>query len=192
MKHIKIANTQYPVIDVIKNRWSARSFMQEEIEQKDLDTILEAASWAASAMNEQPWHYIYAHRGSTGFETIKNALMPGNTPWAKDASVLLVAVVHKTHASNGKPNATALHDLGLANANLLLQATSMNIYGHIMGGFDAHKITTSLSLDEDLQPVCVIALGFLDVPEKLEEPYRSRELQARERKPLEAFTTQLK
>lgn len=191
MKTVKTAHTFHPVIDLIKNRWSPRSFFQEEIEQNDLNTILEAASWAPSANNEQPWHYIYAHRGSAGYETLKNALAPANAAWAKDAAVLIAAIARKTFAANDTANRSAMHDLGLANAHLLLQASSMNIYGHLMGGFDREKLTADLGLTTDQDAVCLIALGFLDVPEKLEEPLRSRETQARQRKALEEITTHL-
>ncbi|MDB5255939.1 MAG: nitroreductase [Chitinophagaceae bacterium] len=191
MSNIKIANTFHPVIDLIKNRWSPRSFFQEEIEQNDLDTILEAASWAPSANNEQPWQYIYAHRGTAGYETLKSCLVPANAAWAKDASVLVAAIARKTFALTDKENRTAMHDVGMANANLLLQALSLNIYGHLLGGFDIEKLTADLGLTTDQEPVCMIALGFLDVPEKLEEPLLTRETQARQRKALEEFTTQL-
>lgn len=191
MSHIKIANTFHPVIDLIKNRWSPRSFFQEEIEQNDLDTILEAASWAPSANNEQPWQYICAHRGTQGFETLKSCLVPANAAWAKDASVLIAAITRKTFSATAKENRTAMHDLGMANAQLLLQALSMNIYGHLMAGFDREKLIADLSLTTDQDPVCVIALGFLDVAEKLDEPLLTREKQVRQRKALENFTTYL-
>jgi nitroreductase len=188
---IKTAQTNYPVIDLIKNRWSPRSFMQEEIDQKDVNTLLEAASWAPSAMNEQPWEYIYAHRGTAGFETLKNCLLPGNSSWAKDAAVLLVSMARITHTANQKTNVSALHDVGMANAQLMLQAQAMNIYGHMMGGFDQEKLRSALSLQEHQQAIGVIALGYLDVPDKLEEPFKTREQQARQRKSLEEFSKEL-
>lgn len=191
MKTIKTAETFHPVIDLIKNRWSPRSFFQEEIEQNDLDTILEAASWAASANNEQPWHYVYAHRGTEGYETLKSSLVASNAAWAKDASVLVASIVRKTFTATGKENRTAMHDVGMANANLVLQALTMNIYAHLMGGFDREKLSADLGLTADQEPVCVMALGFLDIPEKLEEPLRTRETQVRQRKALEEITTHL-
>lgn len=191
MKNIKIAETKYSVLDLIKNRWSTRSFSTKEISEEELNTLLEAASWAASANNEQPWEYVYAHRGTEGFETLKNTLMAGNSPWAKDAAVLVAAIARTTFQANGKPNAAALHDLGLANSHLLLQATAMHIYAHVMGGFEQDKLRQALDLTEHQQAVCVIALGYLDVPEKLEEPYRGREITARTRKPLTEFSKKL-
>jgi nitroreductase len=191
MKNIKIAETKFPVNELIATRWSARSFSEKEISEKNMNTMLEAASWAPSAMNEQPWEYVYAHHGTEGFELLKNTLLPGNLPWAKSAAVLIASIARTVYSSNGKENGVALHDLGLANANILLQATALNIHAHVMGGFDPEKLREALNLSAEQKPVCVIALGYLDSPEKLEEPFRSRELQPRTRKALSEFSTRL-
>jgi nitroreductase len=188
---IKEAVTQFPVLDLIKKRWSARSFSPKAIAPEDVKTILEAASWAASANNEQPWEYIYAHKGTAGFDTIWNCLMPGNQPWNKKAAVLIVAIARKTLAANGNPNTYAEHDLGMANAHLLLQASAMGIYSHPMAGIDKAKLVESLKLIENQYPACIIALGYLDDAEKLEEPYKERELTPRTRKPLSEFVKEL-
>ncbi len=192
MSSIKIAQTQYPVIDVIKNRWSARAFADKSISTETLNTIFEAASWAASAMNEQPWHYSYAHRGTPGFERIWNCLMGGNQPWAKNAAALVVSMARKTYQSNQKENHSALHDLGMANAHFLLQATSMNLYCHQMGGFEREMLIKELDLSSDLNPVCVIAIGYLDSPETLIEPFKTREITGRKRRGVEEFTEEIK
>jgi nitroreductase len=178
----KIANTTHPVIDLIKDRWSARSFSNKEISQQDLETILEAGSWAFSSNNAQPWHFVYAHRHDASFQKLVNCLMPGNQPWAKNAAVLMVVLADKKNA-NGSENRIARHDVGAANATLMLQALTMGIYGHVMGGFDAAKVIETLGIDpEVLDPVVMIALGYLDAPEKLEEPFKTRELSTRSRK----------
>ncbi|MCD6068230.1 MAG: nfsA [Bacteroidetes bacterium] len=183
MSEIKEAKTQYEVIDLIRKRWSARSFLGKEITEKDLMAILEAGSWAFSGNNEQPWRVIPAHRGSENFEKIVAALAPGNTPWAKNAAVLMVSVAKTTADKEGNPfNAYAEHDLGTFNATLALQAFSMGIFSHPMAGFDKSKISASFSLAENLKPMVVIALGYLDEADKLEEPYKTRELTARTRK----------
>ncbi len=190
-KLVKVAQTQFPVIDLIKNRWSARSFNSDILSQEKINTILEAASWAASANNEQPWQYYYAVRESQSFTNLWNCLNEGNQAWTKNASILIVACVRKTFEKNGKDNGSALHDLGMANASLLLQATSMNVYGHIMGGFDKSKATSVLNLNENIVPVNMLALGYLDEADKLEEPYLTRELTTRNRKKLEEFSFNL-
>jgi nitroreductase len=187
MNHIKIANTKHDVLDLIKNRWSPRSFSDQVIPENDLHTMLEAAGWAASANNEQPWQYYYASKHNEGFTEIADSLMPGNKPWAQHADVLLIAVARKTFEANQKENGWALHDLGMANAHLLLQASVLDIYGHIMAGFDKAKISEILGLTDTQEPVTVIALGYLDEAEKLDEPYKSRETAPRVRKPLSDF-----
>jgi len=181
---IKLAKTNHPVIDLIKDRWSARSFSSKDISHKDLETILEAGSWAFSANNAQPWNFIYAFRKDASFEKLANCLMPGNQPWAKNAAALIAVIANKK-LDNGVENKAAKHDVGAANATLMLQALSMEIYGHVMGGFDTVKAIEVLNIDTEIQePIVFIALGYLDAPEKLEEPFKTRELTARTRKSL--------
>lgn len=189
---IKIAKTHNPVIDIIKDRWSARSFAPKEISQKDLDTIIEAASWAFSANNAQPWYFIYAHQKDATFEKLHGCLMPGNQPWAKNAAVLIVVLADKKNA-NGSENKIARHDVGAANATLMLQALSMGIYGHVMGGFDSAKVVDLLGINTEISdPVVMIALGYLDEPGKLDEPFKTRELTARTRKSLSEISKHFK
>lgn len=186
---IKEAHTLYPVLPLIKKRWSARSFSKRKIEEDIINTLFEAASWAASGNNEQPWRYRYAMQGEPGFEKVHDCLLPGNQPWAIHAGTLIIATYKTQFHSSGKPNLNAMHDLGMANAHLLLQATESGLYAHPMGGFDKAKLIKEFDLDETELPVVVIALGYLDDPENLEEPFRSRELTIRSRKPLEEFVT---
>jgi len=181
---IKHAITQFPVLDLIKQRWSARSFSPREITTDEIHTILEAASWAASTNNEQPWEFYYALKGGVGFDTIWNCLMPGNQPWNIKAAGFIVTIARKTFAANEKPNAYAEHDLGLATSYLLLQASSMGIFTHPLAGIDKVKLIEFLHLSDNQSPLCVIALGYLDDAEKLEEPFKERELTPRSRKPL--------
>ena len=188
---IKTAETKYPVIDLIKNRWSARSFSAQPISEESMNTLMEAASWAASAGNEQPWLYYYAHQGSEGFQNLWECLNGGNQPWCKDAAVLLVSVYRKTSASTGKPNANAVHDTGMANAQLFLQATSMRIYTHPMAGYDRERLTELLKLGDDKGIACMVALGYLDDAEKLEEPFKTREVTPRTRKDISEISTRL-
>lgn len=187
----KIAQTEHQVIDLIKHRWSARSFTAQPITEKDVHNILEAGSWAPSANNTQPWRYIYAHRGTEGFKKLLSALVPGNQPWAKNAAVLIAAVGIKELPDTQQKQPYYMHDTGMANSFILLQALSMNVYGHVMGGFNKVQIAEELSLPANEEPVAMIALGYLGDAELLEEPYKSRELAARSRKPLAEFTTLL-
>ncbi len=182
---IKDAKTVYPVHDLISKRWSARSFSDKQISKEELFTIIEAASWAPSSMNEQPWCYLYSFKGTDGFQAMFDCLSPGNQLWVKNASVLLMCIAHKNFTKNGEFNRHHMHDIGMANANLLTQATSMNIYGHILGGYDREKANQTFSVPDENEVVCFIALGYLGDLELLEEPFKTREVTPRNRKPLE-------
>lgn len=182
---IKIATTRLPVIDLIKTRWSARAFADKPLTDEQVLTLIEAASWAPSSLNEQPWRYRYALRHTEAFGQLWDSLLPGNQPWAKNAAVMLLCTTKTTFARNGAPNRYALHDTGMANAFLMLQATQMDIFGHIIGGYDPLKIQEAFKLSNDEEVVCVIALGYLGVPEQLDEPFRTREITPRSRKAVE-------
>lgn len=179
---MKTAPTTYPVHELIRQRWSPRSFTAQPVAPETLDQVFEAASWAASAMNAQPWRYIYAHQADTeAFHKMVDCLVPGNQPWAKHAAVLVLALIKTSH-DDGTPNGAALHDLGLANGNLILEATALGLHGHFMGGFDRAKAQQTFSLPENMQPAVMIALGYQGPAEQLEEPFLSREKAPRQRK----------
>lgn len=186
---IKIPKTQYPVVDVIINRWSPRSFKDQPIAHESLMTLFEAAQWAPSSMNEQPWRYLYAHRGTPEFEAMHDCLLSGNQPWTRNAAVLILSLVEKTFERNGQSNRHAMHDVGMANAMLFTQATTMNIYGHMMGGYDPEKTVALFGLSDKQEVACYIALGYRDEADQLEEPFKTRELTPRSRKPLDTAAT---
>lgn len=187
----KHAQTQYPVADFIKHRWSPRAFTAQPISDDDLRTLFEAAAWAPSAMNEQPWRFVYAHQADAeGFQRLWECLLPGNQPWARHAAALVVVLARKTMTANDAPNRHYLHDTGMATANLLLQAGTMGIHGHVMGGFDPAKAQQVLHLPAELEVATFLALGHVGTAEQLEEPFRSREQAARSRKPLSEFVFQ--
>ncbi len=181
----KQPDTGFDIHPVIRKRWSPRSFSERPITAGQVKELVEAARWAPSSMNEQPWKYAYALRGTDGFETLLDFLSPGNQPWAKNAAALILMMARTTFASNGRPNAWAVHDLGMANAQLVLQAAHRDIYTHLMGGFDKEGVMQFLGPGEDIEPVCIAALGYLGDPDQLEEPYLSRERAKRIRKPID-------
>ncbi|WP_201981762.1 nitroreductase family protein [Hymenobacter rubidus] len=184
------APTTYPVHELIRSRWSPRSYAATPVTQDALNQAFEAASWAFSAMNAQPWQYIYAHKSDAeAFQKILDTLMPGNQPWARNAPVLIIALAN-TRFENGQPNGAALHDLGAANATLFLEATALGLHGHVMGGFDREKVRREFNLPEGLEPAVIMALGYLGEAEQLEEPFLSREKAARSRKPVSEFVFQ--
>jgi nitroreductase len=180
---IKEAKTQFPVNPLIRNRFSARAFSEEPIPSDILMRLIEAAAWAPSSMNAQPWRYLAAYRGEKLFETMKDCLLPGNSVWAENASVLLLSYAITTF-SNGSFNRHALYDVGAANSNLFTEATSLNIYGHTIGGFDYDRTQREFGILAPQEPVAFIALGYLGNPEILGEPFRQRELTERVRLPL--------
>lgn len=188
---IKHAITQFPVLDLIKKRWSARSFSSKEVTKDQVFTILEAASWAPSANNEQPWEFVYTLKGTAGFDAVWNCLMPGNQPWNAKAAGFIITIARKTIAASGNPNGNAEHDTGIATGYLVLQASSMGIYTHPMGGVDKTKLSAELNLTEDQKLLCVISFGYLDDAEKLEEPFKGRELAPRIRKPVTEIIKEL-
>ena len=188
---MKGANTTHPVHELIRERWSPRAFSSKEITAYDMKTILEAATWAPSSSNEQPWRYQYAFKDTPGFTALWECLTGGNKPWTKNASVLMVCIAKKTFIRNDKDNRHYMHDCGLANENLLLQATSMDIYGHPMAGFDIDKTIVTLNLKKDDEPVCFIALGYLGNADQLDEPNRTRETEPRTRKPVEEISADI-
>lgn len=185
----KAPQTKTEVHPLIQKRWSPRAFANRSITDEQMEELFEAASWAASAFNEQPWRYVYAHRGTAAFEQLAAALSPGNKDWAAKAAVLVVSLQKQNYSHNGKTNYWSMHDTGMANAQLLLQAAYRDIYGHAMAGFDSDQIIDFLDLEDDRSPVCMLALGYLGQPESLPEPLRQRELAKRHRRPVSDFVS---
>jgi nitroreductase len=184
----KRANTRYPVIELIRERWSQRCFSPAPVSTDDMNTLLEAASWSFSSGNLQPWYYLYAHRGTPGFEKILSGLSEGNQAWAGEAAVLLVTLAKKER-DPGKPNLKARHDLGAANMLLVLQAVSMGMFGHPMGGYDADILIDKLDIDSAVyEPVACIAVGYPGDPEKLEASLKVKEYAPRTRKSIEEIS----
>jgi nitroreductase len=184
----KTASTKHSVNELIKKRWSARAFSERAIEREHLNVLLEAASWSASSMNLQPWQYWFAEKSNAAsFQKFYDCLMPGNQIWCKNAAVILLCLAEKD-MPNGQPNRYALHDAGAANTTLLLQAADLDIYGHMLGGYDHAKALELLNIPDHLEPVCFIALGYLGDVDQLEEPFKTRETAPRSRKPVEEFS----
>lgn len=182
----KVARTSIPVHEFVAERWSPRSFDENAVlEHEQLVAMLEAARWAPSALNLQPWRFAVALRDSELFEALFETLMPGNRVWAHRASAFIVCAA-ETLRPNGEPSSTAFYDLGLAVSLLTVQAHAMDLHAHQMGGFDKPVVARLLALPESVVPVVVLAIGTVAAPEKLEEgPLREREVSERERKPLE-------
>ncbi len=185
--HIKTAKTKFPVLQPVAGRWSPRSFDAKEVSAESLQSLFEAARWSASAMNEQPWRFILGLKGNAGWERLFDCLDEWNQKWAYTAPVLLLAIGHQRYTSGNKPNAYAAYDTGQAVSTMCIQASSMGLLLHQMGGFSVARAIETFALPEDYTPLTMIALGYPGDPEQLPEPYRSRDLTARERNDFTSF-----
>lgn len=171
---------------LIRNRWSPRAFSDREVSPEDLKTMLEAARWAPSASNEQPWRFIVARKqDSEAFAKVLSVLVEANQVWAKNAAVLMIAVAKKTSSSSQKPNGHAWHDVGLALGTLVLQAGALGLHVHMMAGFDAAKARQVFHIPGDFDATTAIAVGYLGNHAALPDKLRERELAARSRKALD-------
>ena len=171
---------------LLQQRWSPRAFSAQPVEEAKLLTLIEAARWAASANNEQPWRFIYAAKGqSEHYNKLFDCLNEWNQAWAQSAPALIMTLVKTHFEKNGRPNPWALHDLGLAVGNLTAQASALNLYVHSMAGFSAEKAREMFNLPPGLDPVTMIAVGYLGDPEQLSDSLKARELAQQQRKPLE-------
>lgn len=181
----KLADTLPSVHELIRRRWSPRSFSDQEISTEVLRTILEAARWAASSNNEQPWRFLVARKSDrAAYEKILSLLVPGNQAWAKTAPVLLIMAAKRTFSHSGAPNRFGMHDGGQALAHLFLQATALGLHAHGMAGFDAERARKELGIPDDYDLGAAVALGYLASPDQLPEKYRQGENSKRQRKPL--------
>lgn len=172
------------VHNLIEERWSPRAFEDKSVEEEQLQALFEAARWAPSAMNEQPWRFIYATKeDKENFDRLFSCLLEGNS-WARNASALFLTIAKTNYDYNGNPNSLALHDVGLATGNLLLQATDLGLHIHLMGGFNAEKAREVLGIPEGFVPVSMGAIGYAGDPESLSETLKAREVAPRKRKSL--------
>jgi nitroreductase len=184
----KIAETQTPIHEVIGRRWSPRAFSERPVEPDKLRSVLEAARWAPSSWNDQPWAYLLATREDReNYDALFGVLMETNRSWAGKAPVLLLTLAHTRLQKDGQPNRHGFYDLGQATANLILQATSLGLATHQMGGFNVEAARERFGVPEGWEPVSMIALGYPGETDSLPEPLREREMAQRRRKRLDEF-----
>jgi len=176
---------QHPIEALFLDRWSPRAMSGEALDRADLDRLFEAARWAPSSMNGQPWRFAFALAGSPNFATFFDLLVPANQAWCSRAGALVV-VLSKTTFDNGKPARTHSFDAGAAWMSLALQGSRMGLVVHGMQGFDYDAARARLGVPEEYTVECMIALGKPGRVEDLPEGYRARE-QPSDRKPVEAF-----
>lgn len=181
MKNLAILD--HPVHSLIEQRWSPYAFADKPVDAADLHSLLEAAHWAPSSFNEQPWRFIVATKDDPEqFQRMLDCLVPANQEWAGKVPVLMLSVASLNFAKNGKPNRHALHDVGLASATLALQATNIGLAVHFMSGFDGTKARATFAIPDDFEPTAAIAIGH-----HLNGP-AGNDLPLRKRRPVEAFT----
>jgi nitroreductase len=179
----RTAASQVPLHPLLAERWSPRGFDRvHEVSDAELTAMLEAARWASSANNVQPWRFLVARRSDAEFAAVVDVLAPGNQVWAQHASAL-VLVAAETTDENGNPRSHALYDTGQAVAQLVAQGQAEGLVAHQMGGFDTQRAVDELGLG-DLAPVVVVAVGRHDAGAELPEPFASRETAPRTRRPL--------
>jgi nitroreductase len=187
----KPADAAYPIEELLKRRWSPRAFADRPIEPEKLLRLWEAARWSASTANQQPWHFIVATKQDEAEHTrLLSCLRENNQQWASRAPVLMVSVAKLTFDANGQPNRHAFHDVGLAVANLITQATALGLGVHQMAGFYPDRVRELYDVPEGFEPVAGIVLGYPGDPDILPDDLRQRELAPRVRKPLESFVFQ--
>ncbi len=187
----KLADATYPIEPLLKQRWSPRAFAERPVESAKLLSLWEAARWSASCANQQPWYFIVATKEEQAeYTRLLSCLRENNQLWASQAPVLMVSVAKLAFDMNDQPNRYAFHDVGLAVANLIVQATALGLCVHQMAGFYPDKVRELYGVPDGFEPVAGIVLGYPGDPATLPEDLRQRELAPRTRKPFESFIFQ--
>ncbi|HEX8189772.1 MAG TPA: nitroreductase family protein [Pyrinomonadaceae bacterium] len=172
---VRAPQAQNPVDELFLDRWSPRAMSGEGVTEEELLTLFEAARWAPSSYNNQPWRILYARRETAQWPAFFGLLVEGNRAWAKDAAALLLFVSKETFDFNGKPYPTHSFDAGAAWENLALQATMLGLVTHGMQGFDYEGARSELNIPEGFRVEAMIAVGRPGDPARLPEGLRGRE-----------------
>ena len=179
----KTASTTVPVHSLLAERWSPRGFDRDHrISDDQISALLEAARWAPSAANSQPWRFLVARRGEHAHSQLFAALAPGNQVWAHAASALILVAART--AADATPQPWALYDTGQAVASLVTQAQAQGLAVHQIGGFDSNAVRAEFALDQELTPVVVLAVGRADPDAELPGHLAARETAPRTRHPV--------
>lgn len=177
------APSERSIMDVIANRWSPVIYSDRQVEKETVESLLEAARWAPSAFNEQPWQYIVGYKGDENHKKIGETLAEGNA-WAKEAAVLMLSIAKSFFDHKHKPNRHYMHDLGMATMNLVLQATDMDLVTHQMSGYDTEKARELFSVPEDYETGSVIVIGYAGDADSAPDDMKERDSSPRQRKDL--------
>lgn len=182
----KPAPVDHPVHPLIQNRWSPVAFDPTPLDRETVLTLFEAARWAASCFNEQPWRYVVGAKGHDDgvWQGVYDTLVPANQAWAEHAPLLCLGVARQAFTRNDKPNRHAAYDVGQATTTLVLQATSMGLVAHQMAGFDPDAARERFAIPAGYEPMAVTAVGRAGSGDALDEKTRSRDDGPRTRRPL--------
>jgi nitroreductase len=184
----KPASTDHPVTDLIRDRWSPRAFAAKPIDKKVLASLFEAARWAPSSSNDQPWAYFVATKDdSENFAKTLGVLVEFNAGWAQHAQALVLAVSRLNFQHDSSPNRNAFYDTGAASALLSVEATARGLAVHQMAGFDQQKAKQVFQIPSGWEPIAAMAIGYPGAPDSLPDKLRDREVAPRTRKPLSEF-----
>jgi nitroreductase len=188
VNHAKHAPEVDGVLHIFHTRWSPRSFTDRAVSAANLAKVFEAARWAASSYNEQPWRYLVGTRGSDAYKKIFDSLMQVNQQWAVSAPVLILGAAKTKFSHNGSPNRVALYDLGAASSYLTLQASALGLSTHQMAGFDGNVARKAFAVPDEYEFGAVIALGYQGEPDALpNDQLRANEVAPRSRKAFSEF-----
>lgn len=184
----KTAKSEHPIHEFLAERWSPRAFADKAVARGTLARLFEAARWSPSSYNEQPWAFLVATKENPAeYARALSCLVEFNQSWVKTAPVIVLTLARKTFRHNNKPNAHSWHDVGLAMANLTLQASAEGLHVHQMAGIEVEKIRSTYALPEDYEPVTAAAIGYLGDPSILPEGLAKKEAEERTRRPQREF-----
>jgi len=183
----KPAITQAPIHDIIAQRWSPRAYdANKAVSQAQIISLLEAARWAPSCFGDEPWRFIVwdKNKDSAAWQRALDCIVPGNQAWAMNAPVLVLICADRLFGHNQKPNRWGGYDTGAAAVSLSIQATSMGLVTHQMGGFDGEKARAAFNVPDQFEMMAMMAVGYVADVEGLSDELKERALAPRKRKPL--------
>lgn len=175
----------YPILEAFEQRWSPRAYSDKPVEKEKLHSIFEAARWAPSARNEQPWRFIVGLKGDESWEMIFKTLVEWNQQWTKSAPVLILNIGKKFYDFKHLENDTYQYDTGQAVAMLVTEVVNQGLIGHQMSGFSAEKASELFEISDDYQPISVTAVGYPGDPKSLPEDMYTSEMEERKRRPID-------
>jgi nitroreductase len=178
-KHRK---ADHPILPLILNRWSPRAMSKEPLADEEIFSLFEAARWAPSSYNNQPWRFIYARRGTSAFARFLKWLVPFNQTWASQAALLVVIISRKNFEHNEKPSVTHAFDTGAAWENICLEAVSRDLAVHGMEGFDYQAVRESLQIPDTYDVMAMFAVGKRASPDTLPPDLQKKEIPSNRKK----------